>query len=367
MLDDTPEILLKSVVAGSTTRVEDAATLPPAAYMSQAFFDLEKERIFEKQWHCVGHLSQIEKVGDYFTVDLMGERIIIVRAADRIRALSGVCLHRWAPVATGSGNVKLFSCPFHKWGYALDGQLLGAPFMEQAAEFEPKACRLPEIRSEIVAGLGLIFITFNPEAEPIGPKLQDLADNLAPLGVTDYVVVAAREYDNKFNWKIQVETYMECYHHIGAHRESIEPTSPGHLSWCDEDKPGWTMCHAGVKPDLPADHPDGESFGLVLVYPLTMIGITSKMMDIQILVPVGPNRTKSTWIYLMKRDEAMAPDKDEKLAKRLERMDEINNEDLAVNDMQQYGAGSHLAEPGRFSHLEACSWHLAEYVRRHVG
>ena len=367
MLDEISDSLVQAAVAGSTKRVEDAETLPPQAYMSQEFFDLETARIFNKQWHCVGHVTQIPKVGDYFTLTLMGEPLVVVRGEDRIRVLSSVCLHRWAPVAEGKGNAKLFSCPFHKWGYALDGRLLGAPFMEKADGFVPKDCRLPEIRSEIVDKLGMIFVSFDDAAKPIGPSLASLVERLVPLGVEDQVCVAIHEFDNKFNWKIQVETYMECYHHIGAHLKTLEAMSPGGRSWCEDDHGAWTVCYAGVAKDIPKDHPDGENFGLILIYPLTMIGVTSKTLDIQVMVPVGPNHTKSKWLFFMKREEAEAPDLQERLEKRVARMNEINVEDLAVNDMQQYGAGSRLAEPGRFSHLEACSWHLAEYVRRHVA
>ena len=72
--------------------------------------------------------------------------------------MSRVCLHRWAPVVEGQGNTKVFSCPFHKWGYGLDGRLISAPFMDQAEGFTPKECSLPEVRTEIVTALGLIFI-----------------------------------------------------------------------------------------------------------------------------------------------------------------------------------------------------------------
>src|SRR5271154_4285064 len=88
--------LVREALAGSSTRVEDAQTLPPRAYMSQAFFDLEVEKIFKKEWICVGHVAQIPNPGDYFTLEIFGEPMVIVRGEDRIRALSSVCLHRWA-------------------------------------------------------------------------------------------------------------------------------------------------------------------------------------------------------------------------------------------------------------------------------
>src|ERR1700722_15312043 len=109
--------LVKEAVTGLSQKVQDGRTLPPAAYVSQEFFDLEMEQIFKREWLCVGHVSQIPNVGDYFTLDLLREPIVIVRGKDRIRALSTVCRHRWTPVVQGKGNAPGFSCPFHKWSY----------------------------------------------------------------------------------------------------------------------------------------------------------------------------------------------------------------------------------------------------------
>ena len=156
--------ILAAVHGGRGQTLADSETLPPAAYTSEEFFALERERIFRTGWMAVGHIAQIPDVGDYFTIDLLGEPLVVVRGPDRIRVLSRVCLHRWAPVVSGAGNTRLFSCPFHRWGYDLTGQLRTAPFMEQAAGFDPARCRLPEIRSEIV--VGSIYINLSGDAEP---------------------------------------------------------------------------------------------------------------------------------------------------------------------------------------------------------
>jgi hypothetical protein len=68
------------------------------------------------------------------------------------------------------------------------------------------------------------------------------------------------------------------------------------------------------------------------------------------------------------KDQVAAPDYAEKLAKGdRARAAVINAEDNAVNDLQQIGAGSAVARVGRFSHLEASSWHMAEYIRRRIA
>ncbi len=245
--------LVQRVLAGSNQTVATSETLPPAVYTSQAFFDLEVEKIFKKEWLCVGHVSQVANVGDYFAVDLFGEPLVVVRGKDRVRVMSRVCLHRWAPIVSGAGNTKVFSCPFHKWGYGLDGQLLGVPFMDKAAEFDPKECRLPEIRSEIVEDLGFIFVTFSDTAESISERLEDLCVRLKNWQVNELVAVEPSELDAAFNWKIQIETGMECLHHFAAHPETFEVNFPTRLSWCEDSKRGWTICHSPARPEAPEE------------------------------------------------------------------------------------------------------------------
>ena len=106
---------MNDVIVGAGQDMETASTLPPASYTSQAFFDLEMAKIFRRKWLPVGHIDQVPKVGDYFTIDVLNELLMVVRGADRIRVISRTCLHRWVPVASGAGNTRRFSCPFHLW------------------------------------------------------------------------------------------------------------------------------------------------------------------------------------------------------------------------------------------------------------
>ena len=100
------DALLRALLRDANQPLARASTLPPEAYTSEGFFRLEVERILRKQWLVIGHVSQLPRRGDYFSLDLLGEMIVVVRAADRIRALSRICLHRWAPLVNGSGNTR---------------------------------------------------------------------------------------------------------------------------------------------------------------------------------------------------------------------------------------------------------------------
>jgi len=373
--------LVQRVLAGSNQTVATSETLPPAVYTSQAFFDLEVEKIFKKEWLCVGHVSQVANVGDYFAVDLFGEPLVVVRGKDRVRVMSRVCLHRWAPIVSGAGNTKVFSCPFHKWGYGLDGQLLGAPFMEKAAEFDPKECRLPEIRSEIVEDLGFIFITFSDTAESISERLEDLCVRLKNWRVNELVAVEPSELDAAFNWKIQIETGMECLHNFAAHPETFEVNFPTRLSWCEDSKRGWTICHSPSRPEAPEEvhtiglpvFPDLDaaercSFDFYHIFPLTRLAVSADRIMFRLLTPLGPQRTLSKLVYLVRPEVAAQTELlAAKFAAHRGFATQAAQEDYDINLMQQVGAGSTLARAGRLSHLEVTVWQLAEYVRRRIA
>ncbi len=374
------DTIVASVIAGGGRTVETSATLPPAVYNSQEFFDLEMEKIFRADWICVGHVSQIANIGDYFTLNVFGEPLVVVRGKDRIRVMSRVCLHRWAPVVEGEGNTKVFSCPFHKWGYGLDGRLISAPFMDRAENFSPKECSLPEVRTEIVESLGLIFITLADEIDPIGDRLAELCKRLANWRMADLVGVNPSTMDAGFNWKIQLETGMECYHHFAAHPGTFEVDFPTRLSWCEDSRSGWDVCHSPARDEAPDDvytmgfpampgltAEQRRVFDLYLIFPLTRLAVHPDRITLRLLTPVGPQRTTSKLITLVRPEVAAQPDLlTEKFALREPFSHRATIEDNAIDLMQQVGAGSQLARPGRLSHLEATVWHLAEYVRSRI-
>lgn len=370
------EALLKAVLAGSHQPLGRATTLPPEAYTSEAFFQLEVERVFRSQWLVIGHVSQLAKVGDYFTLDLLGEMIVVVRAADRVRALSRICLHRWAPLVNGAGNARRFSCPFHKWAYGLDGRLLGAPLMEQV-EFDAQSCRLPEFRTEIVDGF--IYLNFSGDAPLLGPQLSELSSTLARLAPENWVIGTTLDYDCQINWKIVVETFMECYHHIAAHPETFERAYPARQTYVEDARRAWTVGHAPARADLPAAQitvgfpnlgeltaQERHEFRLYLVYPYQLFNVLPDRTFWFCLQPQGATRTRFQAHILVRRDALEQADYQQKMAAERDFLVVVNDEDIAVNVMQQHGAATRCAVPGRFSHLEKALWQLADYVRERI-
>ncbi len=76
----------------------------------------------------MGHDCELQKPGDYMTVQIGEYPIVIVRGDDgRINALHNSCRHRGSRVCTEHrGSATKLVCPYHQWTYDLEGKLLFA-------------------------------------------------------------------------------------------------------------------------------------------------------------------------------------------------------------------------------------------------
>ncbi len=142
-------------------------------YVDSTTFDLEKEKIFRRNWQIVGHAQQLAQPGDFFTTDLLGEPLLLVRGAQgELRGFYNVCRHRAGPPAEGCGSRKLFRCGYHGWTYGLDGKLISAPEFEGQPGFDAKDFTLAPVRAE--EWFNLIFVNLDPDAEPLVKSLGEL-------------------------------------------------------------------------------------------------------------------------------------------------------------------------------------------------
>ena len=186
-----------------------ALSLPPAAFTSPEFYAFELEAIWGREWFCVGRANDIPKRGDYFTLTVGAEPLIVVRdKSNEVVVMSGVCQHRAMLVVEGSGNTKRFRCPYHEWVYALDGSLLVAPDLKDDPSFDATCIRLPRIRSQ--EWEGFVFACFSQDAPDLTERLEGLSELLAPYGISELRApepLKMEAYD--WNWKLYGD---ECYH-----------------------------------------------------------------------------------------------------------------------------------------------------------
>jgi nitrite reductase/ring-hydroxylating ferredoxin subunit len=121
--------------------------------------------------------------GDYYTIDVLGDKLIVVRGEDgEIRALSSVCRHRFMTIVQEADNTQRFICPYHAWTYATDGRLVAAPYMEGSKRFVKENYSLPQYRLETWAGF--LFINFDKNAPSLQSRMQTLDGWMATSLIT---------------------------------------------------------------------------------------------------------------------------------------------------------------------------------------
>ncbi|HLY55505.1 MAG TPA: aromatic ring-hydroxylating dioxygenase subunit alpha [Stellaceae bacterium] len=188
-------------------------------YTDPAIFEREMARFALRHWHCAGHASMAPEPGDFFTVEIGRESVILVRGQDgALRALLNVCRHRGSRVCTeAEGRAKGggFSCPYHAWSYGLDGSLRAARQMPE--DFDRSAYGLKTLPLRVIEGL--VFIAFTDAPLGLAHVEEALAGTARPYGWGDARVAFRETYKVAANWKLAVENYMECYHCAPAHQE----------------------------------------------------------------------------------------------------------------------------------------------------
>lgn len=195
-------------------------SLPGLFYSDDEVYRTDMDQIWRKGWLFAGHSCEIPKAGDYFTLQVGADSIVVVRAEDdTIRAFHNVCRHRGSLICTEpAGRTKKLVCPYHQWTYGLDGKLLacrGMPEDFDRSEFPLKQVHLREFE-------GLIYLSLAERAsdpEPAGQLLSSLA---ASQGFRKARVAKAVDYLVNANWKLVWENNRECYHCNVNHPQYIK-------------------------------------------------------------------------------------------------------------------------------------------------
>lgn len=198
--------------------------LPIEPYVSAAFFEKEKERIFSRAWVKVGHASEIPFSGDYFVKDMpvIGSSVIIVRGKDGvIRGFHNVCTHRANQLTQCErGRFKPFlTCPFHSWSFNTQGELKGIPEKDRFLNFDAKRLSLKPVAVECWGGF--IFMNPNPQPEAtLRDYLGSLATALDPYPFDMLEVAGSWTVDVDCNWKVLVDAFQEGYHVMSIHKHT---------------------------------------------------------------------------------------------------------------------------------------------------
>ena len=330
--------------------IANAWSLPASFYFDSTTQQLERSLIFARTWQVVGHHDQIVNPGDYFTAELAGEPLLVVRSADReIRAFYNVCRHRAGSPAEGCGSRKVFRCNYHGWTYGLDGKLISAPEFDGVQRFDPAEFALQPVAASEWSGL--IFVNLNDQAEPLLLSLGELPQQAGRSGFDRMKLFERRTYDMKCNWKTYVDNYLEGYHlpsvHPGLNREldynayivepyehHIKQFSPIRGAQPGDSTP---RRYQDARDDLTTDY--------YWIFPNWMLNCYPDNVSLNIVLPIEPDRSLAIfeW-YLPEEGLTTAAAK-----ASVEFSHQIQLEDIAICEAVQKNLHSRSYQRGRYS------------------
>ncbi|HET6970940.1 MAG TPA: SRPBCC family protein [Phenylobacterium sp.] len=366
----------------SAVDLERAETLPPACYTDAAFYEFEKEALFDHEWLCVGREDWVKAPGDYFTTHIVGEPIVVARARDGVvRAMSSVCQHRAMLVAEGKGNARGFVCPYHHWVYGLDGRLVNAPAMERTCDFNKASIRLPEFRIE--SWLGFLFINFDPNAAPLGPRLAKVAEAVSGYDLANAESATTMTGQFAWNWKVMFENNNDGYHASRLHQGPLHDFVPSELATFPPSDPadaGFLRFNGTLHPDasfnptqravLPVfpklSAEDRGRMTFANVPPTLSLVLTSDLVIYLILRATGPETMEQDTGILVAPGASQDPAFGPRLDMIMTSAGKIIAQDMHVDGLVQTGLRSRFAPRGRYSWQEGAqgqfnSWLVKRY------
>jgi glycine betaine catabolism A len=374
-------------------------TLPSTWYRSEQVFGLEKERIFFREWLCVGREEELPSPGSHRVLDVLGESVILVRNREnQLRAFYNVCRHRGSrlcraenaggaggncgaqgtsgPAIAGGIAAGRIVCPYHQWTYDLDGRLVAAPYLTTEPDFDKSLFSLYPIGVESWGGF--VFLNLTPaNAKPFLEQAGGVLERVRRYPLSELRIGHTIEYQVAANWKVLCENYNECYHCAGVHPElcAIVPAfrdrGGSNLDWergIPHREGAYTFTKSGTTrrrafPTLNEDEQvrhKGE-----LLYPNLFVSLACDHVAVFILRPRSAGRTDITCHFLFEPSELAKPDFDP--SDTVEFWDVINRQDWIICERVQEGISSRVHDRGYYAPMEDFNLDIRRYVLERIG
>jgi Rieske 2Fe-2S family protein len=351
--------------------------------LSPEVFAEEQERIFAREWSCVGRVAQLAEPGSFVTRTIAGESLIILRDGEgTLRAFFNVCRHRGTRLCTEeSGRLGgTIQCPYHAWTYSTDGRLVGAPHMQDVEDFDKGD--FPLHRAGLAEWEGFVFV--NPADDPVRFETawSPMLDRLARFNLSELVGGHRVVYEVAANWKLVFENYSECLHCLMIHPELsvVVPYQSGANDLVEGPFLGGYMeiaapnqsatlsgqaCGRLMNPSLPlSEQRRGYYYSMM---PNLMLSIHPDYANYYLIHPVSPTRTRveSEWMFHpeSRSDPTFNP------WDAIEFWEITNRQDWAIVERSQLGISSRRYTPGPYSPRESlpAAWDRQYLVMMGMG
>lgn len=355
---------------------QGAQTLAREYYERPEIFERERLGIFRRRWLCVGRSEQIARAGDFFLANIGGESLIVLRTeADLPKAYFNICRHRGTRLRVDlHGRLgSTIQCPYHAWTYNLDGELIGAPHMQGAHQFDLED--YPLHAAGVAEWEGMVFINLARSPEPFAQQYGPLIDRFSQFNLSRLKLGRRIEYDVKANWKLLFLNFSECLHCPVIH-PAFSKRTPYQSGFNDLDEGPYlggymlmndeTMSLSGRRcapliGDIPAEETKRAYY--YSIFPNMLLSIFPDYAMVHALWPQGPAATRIVCDWLFHPDAHEREDFNPNDA--VELWDITNREDWEITERTQAGILSGAYQPGPYSPRESllAAWDR-EYLRQ---
>jgi phenylpropionate dioxygenase-like ring-hydroxylating dioxygenase large terminal subunit len=340
-------------------QLADASTPPSSWYNDPGIFELEQRTVFSRSWQWVGRVDQVRERGEYLSFEVAGEPVVVVRGNDKVlRGFFNVCRHHAAAVVTkAEGKAENLRCPYHGWTYNLEGALVLAPEFGGVANFDRGANGLVPIQS--VEWQGWVFVKLDPD----GPSLEgflgkSLIERLEHLNLEQLRWFERRRYTLNCNWKVFVDNYLDGGYHVPHIHRNLNSV----LDYTNYTIEAGEYTCLQSSP-IAADKGDertaavraGKGAYYYWVYPNLMINVYDGVMDTNLVIPRGVDKTEVIFDYYFADVSDNARERD---AASIAVSEQIQAEDAAICESVQRGLNSRSYSTGRLSVPREAGEHL---------
>jgi len=329
----------------------EASTIPAAWYTDDRIYRLEQEAVFATSWQFTARADQLAVEGNYVTLDIGGEPIIVVKGNDaRVRGFFNVCRHHAAAVMTeAEGKASQLRCPYHGWTYSLEGELKGTPDFAGVCNFERSANGLVPLETSTWENWVFVRMSNNPSLSLEESLGAELISQIRPLALENLHWLERRHYAFDCNWKVFVDNYLDGgYHvpHLHQGLDSVLDYSKYRIEVGERFCLQWSpMVSEGAEQQTGAVR-KGERALYYWIYPNFMINWYDGAMDTNLVIPRGTAETEVIFDFYFpdNSDRARAAN----LAS-IEVGHRIQREDMDICRSVQRGLSSRSYHVGRLS------------------
>ena len=358
-------------------------TLPREYYQSESIYQEEVEKIFYQRWLLACREEEIPTPGDFLTVPVGEESIILVRDEQRqIRAHFNVCRHRGTRICMeekGQFASGFIRCPYHAWQYELSGPLKAAPLMKDVPGFQKADYPLFSVHVGLWGGF--VFINLAEDPVPFEGEMGALIGRFEAWHFPELRIAHQLNYTLRCNWKIILQNYQECYHCPGVHpllskwtpfRSSVHDRFDGAVigGYMELTEPRGSMTMDGKAAGPPVCNVSGDDLQRVHYYSVFPSLLLSPHPDFVLyhrIRSLAVDIIQNDCFFLLHPDVINDPERMERFQSAIEFWDLTNRQDWHVCEQMQLGTRSRRFGRGRYAPQEDILYALDKEVLKALG